>query len=210
IDSFHTLALDDDPHGIAQIRGDRIFFLQLADAPKLQMDVLSWSRHFRCFPGQGELDVAGLLEQVLLSGYRGPLSLEIFNDVFRGSDTRQTAVDALRSLLYLEASVARRDTIVSVPDLGLTRPPPTPALNGVGFIEFAVDADASRELGHWLERFGFARAGRHRSKQVNLFRQGRINVILDAEPDSFAQRYFQMHGPALCAIALRTQDERQA
>jgi 4-hydroxyphenylpyruvate dioxygenase len=210
IDSFHTLALDDDPLGIAHIPGDRIFFLQLADAPKLQMDVLSWSRHFRCFPGQGELEVAGLLEQVLLSGYRGPLSLEIFNDAFRGADTRQTAVDALRSLLYLEESVSTRASIVRLTGLGLTQPPPTPALNGFGFLEFAVDADASRELGDWLERFGFARAGRHRSKEVSLFRQGRINVILDAEPDSFAQRYFQMHGPALCAIALRTQDECQA
>src|SRR5207253_6678301 len=125
---------------------DRIFFLQLADAPKLQMDVLSWSRHFRCFPGQGELDVAGLLEQVLLSGYRGPLSLEIFNDVFRGSDTRQTAVDALRSLVYLEESVQRRETIVGLPDPDLAQPSSTPGLNGVGFIEFAVDVDARREL----------------------------------------------------------------
>jgi 4-hydroxyphenylpyruvate dioxygenase len=209
IDSFHTLALGDDPAGIAAIPGDRIFFLQLADAPRLQMDPLSWSRHFRCFPGQGELDVTGLLQQVLRSGYRGPLSLEIFNDVFRSSDTRQTALDAMRSLLYLEERVASAPGVPSL-QLDLFEPPPLSALNGVAFLEFAVDADADRALGAWLERLGFVRAGRHRSKEVSLYRQGQINLILDAEPDSFAQNFFQLHGPSLCAIALRTEDEAQS
>jgi 4-hydroxyphenylpyruvate dioxygenase len=101
LDSFHTLAIGDDPGGIAAIPGERIFFLQVADAPRLSMDALSWSRHFRCFPGQGDLDLAGFVGYVLRSGYAGPLSLEVFNDEFRASDPRQTAVDAMRSLLYL-------------------------------------------------------------------------------------------------------------
>ncbi|MBV9581091.1 MAG: sugar phosphate isomerase/epimerase and 4-hydroxyphenylpyruvate domain-containing protein [Chloroflexi bacterium] len=204
VDSFHTLALGDDPHGILDIPGERIFFLQLADAPRLQMDALSWSRHFRCFPGQGELDVSTLLQQVLLSGYRGPLSLEIFNDVFRSSDTRQTAVDAMRSLLFLEESVS------TTPNVGFIQPPARPVLNGIGFLEFAVDGDAAHDLATWLELIGFARVGTHRSKDVSLFRQGQINLILNAEPDSFAQEYFQLHGPSLCAVALRTADEHQA
>jgi 4-hydroxyphenylpyruvate dioxygenase len=210
VDSFHTLALGDDPRGIAGITGDRIFFLQLADAPSLQMDPLSWSRHFRCFPGQGELDVTGLVEQVLRSGYRGPLSLEVFNDVFRSSDTRQTAVDAMRSLLYLEESLGARRDVPALSGVDLVQPPPRPHLNGVGFLEFAVDADAGRELAARLEQLGFAHVGTHRSKAVTLFRQGQVNLILDSEPDSFAQSYFQMHGPALCAVALRTADEAQA
>lgn len=55
LDSFHTLALRDDPIGIARLPGDRIFFVQLADAPWVNTDVLTHSRHYRCFPGQGEL-----------------------------------------------------------------------------------------------------------------------------------------------------------
>jgi 4-hydroxyphenylpyruvate dioxygenase len=102
LDSFHTLALGDDASPIADIPRDRIFFVQLADAPKLTLDPLSWSRHFRCFPGQGQLDVAGFLVEVLRSGYTGPISLEVFNDVFRACDPRQTALDAMRSMLYLE------------------------------------------------------------------------------------------------------------
>ena len=223
LDSFHTLVLDDDPAGIAEIPREKLFFVQLADAPRLTMDPLSWSRHFRSFPGQGELDVAGFLAPVIRSGYRGPLSLEVFNDVFRASNTRQTARDAMRSLLFLEEQV--RDRLAERPAPGehdgaarrpaahrveLFDPPPVPTLGGVAFLEFAVDPDAATKLGALLERLGFARAGRHRSKAVTLYQQGEINVILNAEPESFAQGYFEMHGPALCAVGLWTKDEDQA
>jgi 4-hydroxyphenylpyruvate dioxygenase len=87
--------------------GEKIFFLQLADAPLMAMDVLQWSRHHRLFPGQGEFDLARFVDHILTAGYAGPLSLEVFNDIFRQSDPVHTAVDALRSLLVLEESVAR-------------------------------------------------------------------------------------------------------
>jgi 4-hydroxyphenylpyruvate dioxygenase len=93
VDSFHTLAVGDDPDGIAALPGERVFFVQLADAPLLSMDVLSLSRHYRSFPGQGELDVPRFLRAVLASGYTGPLSLEIFNDDFR-APTRPPLVGA--------------------------------------------------------------------------------------------------------------------
>ncbi|HLZ30302.1 MAG TPA: TIM barrel protein [Chloroflexota bacterium] len=220
LDTFHTLALADDPAGIASIPGERIFFLQVADAPRLATNVLSWSRHFRCFPGQGEFDLAGFLVHVLRSGYAGSLSLEVFNDVFRAADARQTALDAMRSLLFLEEQVRAR---LSIPWSGhadaapppprrveLFDPPPQPSWLGIAFLEFAVDADTSTALGELLERLGFRLAGRHLSKQVTLYRQGLINLILNAEPDSFAAEYFHQHGPSLCALALRTTDELQA
>lgn len=103
VDSFHTLALEDDPAGIALVPAEKLFFVQLADAPKLTMDVLSWSRHFRNFPGQGQLPVGDFLRAVLASGYRGPLSLEVFNDEFRAAPARTTARDGLRSLILAEA-----------------------------------------------------------------------------------------------------------
>ena len=87
------------PAGIRDIPGEKIFFLQLADAPHLDMDVLQWSRHYRLFPGQGGFDLAGFLGHVLRAGYDGPLSLEVFNDVFRRPTRHGAAVDALRSLL---------------------------------------------------------------------------------------------------------------
>jgi 4-hydroxyphenylpyruvate dioxygenase len=217
LDSFHTLALGDDPAGIALIPGARIFFVQLADAPRLKMDVLSWSRHFRCFPGQGDFDVAGFAIEAAKAGYTGPLSLEVFNDEFRGSPTRQTALDGMRSLLFLEEEMRRRREAPAAPGarpwaarVALADPPPPPALKGVSFLEFAVARDSEAALARLLAGLGFRRAGRHRSKDVTLYQQGAISIVLNVEGDSFAHSYYLVHGPSLCAICLRVDDEAGA
>lgn len=49
----------------------------------MAMDVLQWSRHYRCFPVQGEFDLAALMQSTVRAGYQGPLSLEVFGDIFR-------------------------------------------------------------------------------------------------------------------------------
>ena len=87
LDSFHILSRGHDPAAIEDIPGDKIFFVQLADAPRLSMDVLSWSRHHRLFPGEGDFDLGGFVAHVARTGYDGPLSLEVFNDTFRQTDT---------------------------------------------------------------------------------------------------------------------------
>ncbi|SDI28261.1 4-hydroxyphenylpyruvate dioxygenase [Pseudomonas benzenivorans] len=208
LDSFHTLSLKGDPAAIAEIPGDKIFFVQMADAPILAMDVLEWSRHFRCFPGQGEFDLAGFLAPIIRTGYTGPLSLEVFNDGFRAAPPRANAADGLRSLLYLEEKTAKRlakEGVAVEPGL-LFSPPAASRYDGVEFLEFAVDEAVGARLGDWLERLGFARAGQHRSKDVSLLRQGDINIVLNAEPYSFAHNFFEAHGPSLCATALRVKD----
>jgi len=180
------------------VPAEKIFFAQLADAPKLSMDVLSWSRHFRNFPGQGQLPVAAFVRDLLGAGYRGPLSLEIFNDEFRSAPARLMARDGLRSLLLVEA------------EAGATALPAVPHFDGVEFLEFAVDEQSGRRLAETLRGLGFQYAGRHRSKAVDLFRQGRINLILNSEQDSAAAEHFQFHGPSVCAMAFRVDDARQA
>lgn len=214
LDSFHTLSLKDDPAGIAGIPGEKIFFLQMADAPLLSMDVLQWARHHRSFPGQGDFDVIGFFEQVLRAGYTGPLSLEIFNDIFRETPNRRTAVDAMRSLLYLESEAQRRlAAAVNTADeparplrVELFNPPPVPALSGLSFIEFAADESSAATLGALLGQLGFRRVGRHRSKAVVLYRQGEINMIVNAQPDSFARSRFDAHGTSVCALGVRCAD----
>jgi 4-hydroxyphenylpyruvate dioxygenase len=222
LDSFHTLSLRDDPSGIAAIPGEKIFFMQLADAPLLAMDVLQWARHYRCFPGQGQFDLENFLEQVLLAGYIGPLSLEIFNDLFREAPARRTAADAMRSLLYLEGQVRGRLEAAGQAKHGanekthvlerieLFDPPAVPSLSGFSFLEFAVDERSGRALEALLHRLGFRRAGRHRSKQVVLYRQGDVNLILNADPNSAARTRFVDRGPSVCAIGLRTDDPVRA
>src|SRR5215470_9076039 len=101
LDTFHIFARKTDLKPIGAIPRDRIFLVQLADAPWLEMDVLSWSRHFRCFPGQGDLPLVDFMTAVQATGYDRDLSLEIFNDQFRAGSPRSVAVDGQRSLVYL-------------------------------------------------------------------------------------------------------------
>ena len=65
-------------------------------------------------------------------------------------------------------------------------------------------------MGRMFERLGFMAVARHRRKKVTLYRQGEINFILNAEPDSFAQRFARLHGPSICAIAFRVADAGKA
>jgi 4-hydroxyphenylpyruvate dioxygenase len=160
LDSFHILSRGTDLGAIAGI--DKVFYLQLADAPHLSMDVLQWSRHYRCFPGQGAFDLVGFLARVLASGYPGPLSLEVFNDVFRQADPDRTAIDAMRSLIVLE-----------------DRLPPSPRLNGFAFVEIGVDADSAPETEALLRTLGFGHVGPHRSKPVQLWQHGDIRIVVN-------------------------------
>jgi len=198
LDSFHTLSLGDTLDGIRDVPPEKLFFVQFADAPKLSMDVLSWSRHHRNFPGQGDLPVVDFARDLLAAGYTGPLSLEVFNDEFRSAPARLTAQDGIRSLIWLESEAG-----------GAALPAPA-RLEGVDFLEFAVDATAGQELQTRLRALGFAHAGRHRSKAVDLYRQGQVNVILNMEQDSAASEHFQLHGPSVCAIGLKVDDAGRA
>lgn len=213
LDSFHTLSIDDDIAPLRDIPGHKLAFLQVADAPRRKMDVLEWSRHYRCFPGQGELDVTGFVANALAAGYQGPLSLEIFNDGFRAAPADATARDGLRSLRLLESQarevLAARDATAPVIET-LTPLPAAPASPDLQFLEFAVDAGARTTLTTWLEKLGFLRTGRHRSKDVTLFQHGRASIILNAEPDSFASTFFMHHGVSLCASALRVDAAAEA
>lgn len=175
LDSFHVLSRDGDPAGFADIAPGKIFFLQLADAPHLEMDVLQWSRHHRLFPGQGAFDLPGFLTHVLDAGYTGPLSLEVFNDVFRQADPARTAVDAMRSLLWLEER-----TSATRLDLDLPRRPAAPPLRGYSFAELGVDGVSGPRVGDVLGRLGFAHTGQHRTKPVQLWEQGTARILVNA------------------------------
>lgn len=176
LDSFHVLSRDGDPAGFAAVPAEKLFFLQLADAPQLAMDVLQWSRHHRLFPGQGAFDLAAFTGAVLTCGYSGPLSLEVFNDVFRQSDPARTAVDAMRSLLWLEERLA-----TDHPGAGFTAAPPAPPpLHGWSFTELAVDGVSGPVVGDALRRLGFAHTGQHRTKPVQRWQQGRACILLNA------------------------------
>ena len=80
--------------------------------------------------------------------------------------------------------------------------------DGFEFIEYAAPDPAA--MAAVFERMGFSAIAKHRHKNVTLWRQGGINFIINAEPDSFAQRFARQHGPSVCAIAFRVQDAKAA
>ena len=203
LDSFHTLARRIDPETIRRIPGDRIFFVQLADAPAIDMDLLYWSRHFRNMPGEGDLDVTGFLRAVLATGYDGPLSLEIFNDQFRAGLPRLVALDGHRSLVNVADAVRRAEPALAP---ALPAFPAPAAVDGVEFIEFATSDSEAPALERLLTALGFACTGAHVSKPVRLWRQGGINLLVNTATDGFAHTAFVAHGTCVSEIALRVPD----
>jgi 4-hydroxyphenylpyruvate dioxygenase len=203
LDSFHTLAKKIDPDTIRSIPGDRIFIVQLADAPKIDMDLLYWSRHFRSMPGEGDLPVTDFMRAVAATGYDGPLSLEIFNDQFRGGSPKSIAVDGRRALIHLMDQVARVEPGIAIEVPAM---PDRIVPTGVEFVEFAADEAEAGELGDLLGAMGFSLVARHRSKEVVLYRQGGINIVVNTEKEGFAHSSYVVHGASAYAIGLRVED----
>ncbi len=80
--------------------------------------------------------------------------------------------------------------------------------DGFEFVEYAAPDPVA--LGQLFERMGFTAIAKHRHKNVTLYRQGEVNFIINAEPNSFAQRFARQHGPSVCAMAFRVDDAAQA
>jgi 4-hydroxyphenylpyruvate dioxygenase len=80
--------------------------------------------------------------------------------------------------------------------------------DGFEFVEYTAPDVA--ELQALFERMGFRAVARHRSKNVTLFRQGEVNFIVNAEPESHGSRFAREHGPSACAMAFRVKDAAKA
>lgn len=199
LDSFHSLARGIPSSSIGDIRGDKLFIVQVCDAPLLQMDYLGWSRHFRCMPGQGDFPLDDWAEAIRRTGYDGYWSLEIFNDRFRAGSASGVALDGLRSLRLLEGGVAR-------PVSTSAALPPKPAPRGVEFLEFAASHAEADELGAMLRPLGFRPTARHRSKDVTRWTQGPVNIVINCEPEGLAHSFDVVHGASVCAIGLAMDD----
>lgn len=199
LDSFHSLARGIPSSSIGDIRADKLFIVQVCDAPLLQMDYLGWSRHFRCMPGQGEFPLDDWADAIRRIGYQGYWSLEIFNDRFRAGSASGVALDGLRSLRLLEGGVSRP----AVPAASL---PAKAVPRAVEFIEFAASPEEADMLGAMLRPLGFRPTARHRSKDVTRWKQGPVNLVINCEPEGLAHSFDVVHGASVCAIGLALDD----
>ena len=200
LDSFHTLGRKLDPESIRAIPGEKIFFVQLADAPAIDMDLLYWSRHFRNMPGEGDLEVQRFMQAVMAAGYTGPISLEIFNDQFRGSNARATAQDGYRSLIALMDDVRRAEpeTRIDLPAI-----PPRVRAEDVSFVEFAARDGEVETLTAMLRTLGFRNAAKHRNKAITLWQQGDVRIVVNSETEGHAAHVWNTRGLSVCDIGLQ-------
>lgn len=207
LDSFHTLSRKIDVNSIRSIPKEKIFIVQLADAPLIDMDLLYWSRHFRNMPGEGDLPVVDFMQAVTATGYDSYFSLEIFNDQFRGGSPRAIAVDGHRSLIYLGDQVHRAggETALTPPTM-----PARAAVEKVAFVEFALDESEALQLIGLIEILGFRKVGRHKTKSVDLFRQGDINLVINSDDRGFAGASYTVHGTSAYAMGLVVDNARAA
>ncbi|WCN12786.1 TIM barrel protein [Marinomonas mediterranea] len=204
LDTFHMFSRGNSLDVLREeIPLNKIALVQVADAPSLQMDVLQYSRHFRCFPGQGDMPVVEFLQVLKDKGFDDYLSHEIFNDEFRSSSPLEKAVDGMRSLIWLDdQTVSKREE--------KTTPIKAPQVKDVEFLEFAIEGEAGVALTNTLAQLGFQETHEHRSKSVSLMRQGNINLILNREPKSQAHEHFKKHGVSVCAMAFANDDVKAA
>jgi 4-hydroxyphenylpyruvate dioxygenase len=185
LDSFHSLSRKIDINSIRSIPKEKIFIVQLADAPLIDMDLLYWSRHFRNMPGEGDLPVTAFTAAVAETGYDGYFSLEI----------------------YLGDQVRR------LPNAGQLRVPAMPRrarVEGIAFVEFSADHSDAEKLATILKTLGFKRTKTHKTKEVDLYEQADIRLIVNREKEGFANTSFAMHGTSAYAIALTVDNAQKA
>jgi len=218
LDSYQMLSAGE---GLGEVRPNRILFVRVGDARRPGWNGVRGGFH-RNLPGQGDLDVVGFLEQVLLTGYAGTLSLASFDDALRATPSRRTGIDGMRSLLFLESQVRARlqqmrttgesnqaaERILDA--VALFDPPKPSQITGVAFVEFGVHEDEAVRLGHLLEQLGFTRFGQHRSKAVTLYRQGDIRFAVNAEPSSDARGRLTQEPACVCSLGLLTEQPSRA
>lgn len=202
LDSFHVLARGLSPESIRAIPGDRIFHVQLADAAQVTMDLELKSRHFRSLPGEGDLPLADFLRAVAATGYDRMLSVETPNNRSRGS-ARAIARDARRALDHLADQAGRDEPSAWLDRSGM---PPKARVLGVEFVEFTASPVEARVLGNLLHRLGFARVAKHVAKDVSLWRQAGINIVVNSEQKGYAHSACVMHGTSVCDIGLMVDD----
>jgi 4-hydroxyphenylpyruvate dioxygenase len=203
LNSFHSLARAIPTDSILTIDSAKVFLVQLADAPRLDMNLRQWCRHYSNMPGQGDLPIRDYVAALLRIGYTGPFSLEIFNDRFRAGSSGVVARDGMRSLL----------TVCDEAQRSLGREPrlsPHATVHGVEFIEIAAAPKEVEQLEPMLSSLGFTRAGRHRNKAVDRWRQGDINIVVNSQPGGFAQSYDLTYGASICAFGLLVDDVERA
>ena len=205
LNSFFSLAGGEQAARLRDIPGDRIFHIQLSDAPAPGFDMTRLKRHFSLLPGQGGLNLSSFVRIVARSGYGGPWSIARLGATAE-SGREAHARDSYRALVSLLDEVASQEPSLARPLADL---PPRITPTGLEFIEFAADGEDRDRLTSLLATMSFRKERQHRSKSVELWRQGAINIVINSETAGFAAKARTEHGPCVCDMGLRVRDAEQ-
>ena len=192
LDSFHTLSRNIDLNSISSIPKEKIFIVQLADAPLHDMDLLYWSRHFRNMPGQGDLPISKFMNALNSTGYSGYLSLEIFNDHFRSGPRNIIAKDgkrSLTSLIHKKNFEQKKETNI----------------DEIEFVEFATEKNDLENLQTLFKSLGFTEIGKHKTKLISLFVFDQVKFIINYENHNLVKDGSK-DGPYPYAYGVKIQD----
>lgn len=186
LNAFAILGDGSRPARLRDLEGASVFHVALWDGPQRPM-----------LPGQGTLNLGGLARVLVRAGYRGPWS------VGATPEGQETVRNAYRSLLTVLSDAAITEPLLRNATPAL--PAKVPA-KGFEFIEFAVDPMSAAELEGMLTAMAFRRERKHLSKNVTLWRQGAVNIVINQEGAGHAGQAFADHGPCVCDMGLRVQD----
>tara|TARA_B110000003_G_scaffold207748_1_gene206646 strand:+ start:941 stop:2767 length:1827 start_codon:yes stop_codon:yes gene_type:complete len=192
LDSFHTLSRNIDLNSISSIPKEKIFIVQLADAPLHDMDLLYWSRHFRNMPGQGDLPISKFMNALNSTGYSGYLSLEIFNDHYRSGQRNIIAKDgkrSLTSLIHKKNFEQKKETNI----------------DEIEFVEFATEKNDLENLQTLFKSLGFTEIGKHKTKLISLFVFDQVKFIINYENHNLVKDGSK-DGPYPYAYGVKIQD----
>ncbi len=201
LNSYFSLADGSKPARLRDVPGERVFHLQLSDAPVLNFDIRHLKRHFGLLPGQGGLNLAGFVRIMAKNGYQGSWSVARTSDTASHSDS--VAADGYRALVNLLDDVARNEPGFK---FGSRKLPERVHTSGFEFIEFTADEESGAVLTGMLSALCFRMERRHVSKSVELWRQGAINIVVNTEKEGFAHKAFVEHGPSVCDMGLLVKD----
>lgn len=206
LNSYFSLVDGTMPAQLRNIPGDKVFHVQLSDAPFVERNIRGLKRHFGLLPGQGVLNLAGFVKVLARGGYTGAWSVARVNEQSPRPGGRTLARDGFRALVNLLDEVSKSDPDLSfdIPDL-----PPRVYTSGFEFIEFTADESSGKVLTDLLSSMCFRMERRHVSKQVELWRQGAINIVVNTSKEGYAHTAFVGHGPSVCDMGLRVKDAEQ-
>lgn len=175
--------------------------LIVADAQIEVAQKTSNDGQLRLLPGEGSLDLVGQLDPVFAVKYQGWLSLELSGHRARRSNARALAMDANRALKCLLEKCKN----------GNIQPLPTRVeVERAEFVEFAATGDEAENLRAEWHLLGFRKTGIHVDKNVELWRQNNINLVLNTEEHGFAHSCAVMHGACVCDIGFLVDDAQNA